>query len=309
MVENRGWEGGTCPMDAQVRANVGVAAVSKRKPVRRRWPDWKSHVAMWILLALVFLPLGEMVIISLKSPYQYQAQPFGVSWPIAWATVVSNFQGGWQAISPYIANSLLYSGASLIGVLLLASFTAFVFARFRFAGKEVLYYAVIALLMVPGVLTLVPQYALVHHLGLLNTRWALILPYWAGGQVFGIFLLRSFLGGIAEEYFEAARIDGAGDWRLYWNIALPLCRPIMATLAILNVIGTWNDLVWPMVALAGKPGLENLTVGLTMFQQEFFTNYGPLMAGYIIASLPLLLLFLVASRQFIEGLGSGSLKI
>ncbi len=296
-------------MDAQVRANVGVAAVSKRKPVRRRWPDWKSHVAMWILLALVFLPLGEMVIISLKSPYQYQAQPFGVSWPIAWATVVSNFQGGWQAISPYIANSLLYSGASLIGVLLLASFTAFVFARFRFAGKEVLYYAVIALLMVPGVLTLVPQYALVHHLGLLNTRWALILPYWAGGQVFGIFLLRSFLGGIAEEYFEAARIDGAGDWRLYWNIALPLCRPIMATLAILNVIGTWNDLVWPMVALAGKPGLENLTVGLTMFQQEFFTNYGPLMAGYIIASLPLLLLFLVASRQFIEGLGSGSLKI
>lgn len=276
---------------------------------RRRWPDWKNHVVMWLLLAMVFLPFVEMLIIAFKSPYQYQANSFGVSWPISWSTVISNFQGGWQAISPYMLNSVIYSGSALVGVLFFSSFTAFVFARFRFAGKELLYYMVIALLMVPGVLTLVPQYSLVHHLGLLNTRWALILPYWALGQVFGIFLLRSFLSGIPEEYFEAARIDGASDWRLYWNIALPLCRPILATVAILNVIGTWNDLVWPLVALAGKPGLENLTVGLTMFQQEYFTNYGPLFAGYIIASLPLLVLFLFASRQFVEGLSSGSIKL
>lgn len=291
---------------SKARTRAVTSLPRNRKP---RWPDWKSHIVMWILLALIFLPFAEMIIISLKSPYQYQANPFGISFPIFWSTVASNFQGGWQAISPYILNSVIYSGGALIGVLFLSSFTAFVFARFRFGGKEILYYMVIALLMVPGVLTLVPQYALVHHLGLLNTRWALILPYWAGGQVFGIFLLRSFLSGIPEDLFEAARIDGATDWRLYWNIALPLCRPIMATLAILNVIGTWNDLIWPLVALAGKPGLENLTVGLTMFQQEYFTNYGPLFAGYIIASLPLLVLFLLASRQFVEGLSSGSIKL
>jgi multiple sugar transport system permease protein/raffinose/stachyose/melibiose transport system permease protein len=193
-------------------------------------------------------------------------------------------------------------------VLAFSSFPAYVFARFRFPLKELLYYLIISLLMIPPVLTLVPQYVLISDLGLLNSRLALILPYIAGGQVFGIFLLRSFYASQPQELFEAAQIDGAGDLLTFWHIALPLARPILGTLAVLNVVGTWNDIVWPTIVFSDQ-SLQNLSVGLTVFESEYNTNWGPLFAGYVIAALPLLLLFALVSRWFVEGLSSGALKV
>ena len=275
--------------------------------LRQLWLSGDAWRHLLILLAcvLTFYPFAQLVVMSLKSTDQFQIDPFGLSFPFY---LVDNYTAAWQAISPFILNSIIYSGGSTIGVLALASFTAYVFARFRFPAKELLYYLIIVLLMIPPVLTLIPQFVLVKTLGLLDTRWALILPYIAGGQVFGIFLLRSFYASQPQELFEAAQIDGAGDLQTYWRIALPLSKAILGTLAVLNVVGTWNDIVWPTIVFS-NPSLQNLSVGLTVFESEYNTNWGPLFAGYVLAALPLLILFAVASRWFIEGFSSGAVKI
>jgi multiple sugar transport system permease protein/raffinose/stachyose/melibiose transport system permease protein len=285
-----------------------VAAITPR----RSWPArlWRSgdirrHLLLLLVCVLTFYPFAELIVMSLKSIDQFEIDPFGLSLPFH---LVDNYSAAWDAISPYIFNSIIYSGVSAIGVLAFSSFPAYVFARFRFPLKEVLYYLIISLLMIPPVLTLVPQYVLISDLHLLNSRLALILPYIAGGQVFGIFLLRSFYANQPQELFEAAHIDGAGELQTFWRIALPLARPILGTLAVLNVVGTWNDIVWPTIVFSDQ-SLQNLSVGLTVFESEYNTNWGPLFAGYVIAALPLLLLFAVVSRWFIEGLSSGALKV
>jgi len=186
---------------------------------------------------------------------------------------------------------------------------AYAFARHRFPGSQLLFYAILALLMIPGVLTLIPQFLLVKRLGLLNTYWALILPYIAGGQAFGIFVLRSFFASQPEELFESARLDGASEFAIYWHIALPLARPILATLMVLSLLSTWNDLIWPLVTI-GRPELWTISQALVSFSGRLATQqqYGPMFAGYIIASIPLLILFMFTARLFIQGLASGAVK-
>jgi len=146
--------------------------------------------------------------------------------------------------------------------------------------------------------------------GLLNTRMALILPYIASGQALSIFILRSFLASLPEELFEAARIDGAGELESFWLIAIPLSLPILGTVAIMHVIGIWNDYLWPTVTLA-DPNLATITLKLVAFtsQEANLQQWGPLFAGYVISALPLIILFGLTMRLFIEGLTSGALKL
>jgi ABC-type glycerol-3-phosphate transport system permease component len=130
----------------------------------------------------------------------------------------------------------------------------------------------------------------------------------AGGQVLGIFLLKAFFEGLPEELFEAARVDGAGSLQSFFYLGLPLSSPIIGTLVVMNVLSTWNNIIWPRVVLS-KDSLFPLTVGLMQFRQLFYTVWGPLMAGYVLASLPLIILFALASRLFVQGLTSGALKV
>jgi multiple sugar transport system permease protein/raffinose/stachyose/melibiose transport system permease protein len=163
-------------------------------------------------------------------------------------------------------------------------------------------------MMVPGVLTLIPSFVLIKNLNLLDTRWALILPYIAGGDVFAIFVLRAFFASLPEELFEAARIDGAGELGAFWRIGVPLVMPALGTIAILQVLSSWNDFIWPLIVLFDEP-IKTLTLGLIAFQGRHTTDWGPLMAGYTIASIPLVVLFALTTRTFIEGLTSGGLKL
>jgi ABC-type glycerol-3-phosphate transport system permease component len=209
----------------------------------------------------------------------------------------------------------------VIGTVGLASLSAYAFARHRFPGREQLFYSIIALMMVPGVLTLISSFMWMkqfplaggndlwgrHGNGLLNSHLALILPYIAGGQAFSIFVLRSFIAALPEELFEAARLDGASDWVLFRRLAVPLSKPIMGTIAIMVAMSAWNDYVWPLIVLSDD-GMRTLSIGLTFFRGAYQTTYGPLMAGYVLASLPLLALFLLTMRAFIAGLTSGALK-
>jgi ABC-type glycerol-3-phosphate transport system permease component len=272
--------------------------------IARRLRSAPSITLLAAFAALTLYPLAFMVITSFKDMTQYNEQ----FWLPVLPLHLENYTAAWAAIAPYMLNSVIVTAASAAGVVLLSCFAAYAFARFDFPGRELFYYLVIFLLMIPAVLTLVPSFLLVKSLGLMNTRWALILPYVAGGQVLAIFIMRAFFAGLPEELFEAARIDGAGEIGAFWRIALPLTRPILITIAIMQVLSTWNDYVWPFLVVQDD-SLKTLVVGLVIFQGRFYTNWGPLMAGYTLASLPLLLLFLVGMRYFIEGLTAGALKV
>ena len=268
-----------------------------------RGSDWLKHIALIAIAAITFYPFIFTVVSSFKDIDQFNH----TFWLPAFPLHPENYLRAGSVMLPYIGNSVIASGASVIGVLLLASISAYVFARYPFPGRELLFGAIIVLLMVPGVLTLIPQFLLAKQLGLLNTRWALIAFYTASGQVMGIFLLRSFFATIPGELFEAARIDGANEIQLFTNIALPLSTAIVSTVAILDILSTWNEYIWPLVTISSED-LKTHLLGLIHFQNMLSTDWGVIFAAYVIASLPLLLLFSVAMRAFVRGLTSGAIR-
>ena len=266
--------------------------------------DWWHHALLITLLFMMAVPLLMMLNISFKSLPQFSVNPYGVTLPLN----PQSYVRAWTMIWRYIVNSIVVSGTTVIGVVVLATLTAWSFARYPFPGREFLFYLILSLLMIPGELTLIPSFLLVKDLGLLNTRWVLILPYIAGGQVFAIFILRSFFEAMPEELFEAARIDGASEVKTFLQVAVPMANSIIGVVAIMNITGTWNDLIWPMVTVNVRR-LMTLTIGLYAFRNETYTQWGPLMAGYTIASIPLIILFAFTSRLFVEGLASGAIKV
>jgi len=257
-----------------------------------------------MLLIMTLIPIGLMIVMSLKDNGQIYGQFWSLPNPIRWA----NFETGISAMSTYIQNSLIYSGASVIGVTILASFSGYVFARHRFPFKETLYLLILALLMIPGVLTLIPQFVLVSDLNLTNTPWALILPWTAGGQVLGILLTRTFFATLPQELFESAKLDGANELQLWALIAVPLSRPILVTVAMLQMVATYNDFIWPLLTIT-DPEKQVVSVGLTQFTSQFgIVDWGPRMAAYSVATIPLLLLFTFGMRYYISGITSGAIK-
>jgi len=257
-----------------------------------------------IVLVLSFVTIALMIFLSLKDNGQIYGRFWSLPDPARW----ENYRDGWLTMRRYIFNSLLYSLVSVVGVVFLSSLSGYVFARHRFPGKEFLYVVILALLMVPGVLTLIPAFVLVRNLGLINTPWALILPWTAGGQIFGILLCRSFFATLPQELFDAAKVDGASEFEQYIRIALPLSWPILVTLAIMHLVGSYNDFIWPLLAISDQD-IQVVTVGLTQFRNEFGTvNWGPRMAAYAVSSVPLVILFAFGMRFYVRGLTSGAVK-
>ena len=273
---------------------------------RRAWRtgDWWRHLGLGAFLFFMFLPFIITIIISFKDIPQFDHFPFTVTFPLH----PDNYLEAWRIVSRYILNSIITSGTSVVGMVFLAAIAAWAFARYPFPGREIFFFGVLALLMVPGELTLIPAFLLVKDLGLLNTRWVLIAPYIAGGQVFAIFILRQFFEALPGEMFEAARIDGANELQVFRHIGIPLSQSILGVVAIMHVLSTWNDVIWPLVTLRSNE-LMTLTIGLYAFRTAWYTIWGPLMAGYVIASIPLIILFAFTSRLFVEGLSSGAIKM
>ena len=261
-------------------------------------------VLLLLLLLLTMVPVIFMLITSLKNRGQIFTQFWALPRPPLW----ENYELGWNGMRAYIVNSLLYGTASVLAVVLLSSLSGYVFARHRFPGKEVIYVAILSRLMIPGVLTLIPSFVLVRQLGILDTPWALILPWTAGGQVFGILLCRSFFATLPQELFEAAKIDGAPELSLYWQVALPLSLPILVTLAIMHFVGTYNDFQWPLITIT-DPAKQVVGVGLRQFVNQWgVADIGGQMAGYAVAVIPLLILFTFGMKYYIQGVTAGALK-
>lgn len=276
-----------------------------RPPRRRlRLRDLGKHLFLVAAGILTYIPLYILVVTSFKSIDQFYHSFWLPEFPLQWG----NYQEAWGVVRIYIFNSAFVTLFTVVGVLAVSSLSAFAFARYNFPGRTFFFYMIISLLMVPFILTLVPAFVWIKQLGLVNTRWGLILPYISGGQVFAIFLLRGYIASLPEELFESARIDGATMFDNYLRIALPLCQPMLSVIAITTILTTWNDYVWPLVVISDD-SLRTITVGLAAFETQYSIDYGPQMAGYVIASIPLLILFLFTMRQFLQGLTAGAVKM
>lgn len=264
-------------------------------------------VFIGILLFFLFLtlvPIILMLFISLKNRGQVFTQFWALPRPALWI----NYLMGWNGMKTYIFNSLLYGAITVAAVVFLSSLAGYVFARHRFPGKEVIYVAILSLLMIPGVLTLIPSFILVRQLGIIDSPLALILPWVAGGQVFGILLCRSYIASLPQEIFEAGRIDGASEFQLFTQVAIPMSWPILITLAIMQFVGCYNDFIWPLITIT-DPAKQVVGVGLRQFVNQFgVVDIGAQMAGYAVSVIPLLILFTFGMKYYIEGVTAGALK-
>lgn len=266
--------------------------------------DFARIAVLTFLGVLTFIPFISTLIISFKSVPQFNHQPFLPTFPMHFRNYVVAFNSTYL----YILNSVYVAAVAVALTLIVACASAYAFARFDFPLKQPLYMAFIGLLMIPPLLSLVTRFIMIRNLGMINTHWALIAPFVSGGQVFMIFVAKTFFETLPEDLFESARLDGASEMRILWNIALPMSRPIIWTLAVLNVQSNWNNILWPLITLSDRSKFP-VSVGLLYFQGQYVADRGPMMAGYIIASIPMMVLFTVASRQFVEGMSSGALKL
>ncbi len=272
----------------------------------RTLKELSKHLILLGVLFFSFVPFVLMFIISFKSNDQFVANPWLPDALSSWHW--ENWAKGWHTVSPYIANSIITSLGGVLLCLVLAIPASYVIARYRFRGREAVYYAFVITMFLPGgAAALVTTFKLISALNLVNSLWALVLLAGTGGQIGCIFILRQFIEDIPKELFESAEMDGAGHFRQMTMIMVPLSGPIIGTLSIMNFLGAWNNLILPMVLLRDDAKLT-IPVGLMRLDGEYVKMWGELMAGYSIAAIPLVILFLFSSRLFVRGLTAGAVK-
>lgn len=210
-----------------------------------------------------------------------------------------------QGIGRYLGNSLLIAAAVTVLSLLFNAMAGYAFAKLRFAGRERLFKLLLGALVIPAQVAMIPLFVLMKDLGLVNTYGGVIVPSMA--SIFGIFLVRQYAMSIPDELLEAARMDGASEWRVFVSIVLPLLTPILVTLAIFSFLSAWNDFMWPLIVLTDE-GLQTLPVALAGLSREHVQDSEMMMAGSVLTVLPVLVLFLALQRYYIEGILVGSIK-
>lgn len=267
------------------------------------------------LLPLIVLALGALFMAApflLMVGTSLMTYPQTVIYPPQWWPAPATLENYRRALieTPlwrYFLNSLLVAGLTVVGQVLTGSMAGFAFARLRFGGRHALFFAVLATMMVPVYINLVPLYALMSLLGWVDTYQALILPGLVGG--FGIFLFRQWFLNLPAELEDAARLDGCNPWQLYWRVALPTAWPAIATLAIFEFLASWNTFFWPLVVTHSE-ALRTLPVGLAAFRSSMkeVTDWGLLMAATAVSVVPAIAVFMAGQRYFIKGLLEGSVK-
>lgn len=265
-------------------------------------------ICKWIVVIAVFafsyIPFYIMLIGSLKSIEQFMEPILLPCFPLRFV----NYRDAFSVVLSGFLNTLFVSASILIGTLFVSTLSAYAFARFCFKGKNILYALIIINMTIPGLLTLVPQYLVtVNILHLDDNYFGIILPGIAGGQIMGIFLTRTFIENLPGALFEAAKIDGAGEMTVFFRIAVPLVVPILVTVSLMNVLGTWNDIVWPNLIL-DSPQKQTIAVRMLSFNGIYGSDMGKMFAAYTLASVPLLLLFAPNMKLFMNSVAAGSVK-
>jgi ABC-type glycerol-3-phosphate transport system permease component len=281
-----------------------------RPPDRRAGLNASELLRQAVLLVLglaALFPLYFSVINSLKSPTQYAGNLLNLPAP----PHPENYALAWTQIQRPLLNSVIVTGVSVLATVVFAALAAYAFALMDFPGRHLLFALTFALLLVPEFLTLIPLYVQVRSLPLPGDLLALILPTVAIGQPFAILVLRAAFEAMPRDMLEAARLDGAGHLRLLTRIVLPICLPVLISVAIIRLVPVWNEYLLPSLVL--DPANQTLPVALVNFQGSGTANtgapnYGALMASYVLAAVPLVLLFAFLMRYYIQGVTSGGVK-
>ncbi|HCX96095.1 MAG: carbohydrate ABC transporter permease [Rectinema subterraneum] len=263
----------------------------------------------WIFLALLafvnLYPIGIMILSSFKSTREIFLKPFNL--PAVWRW--SNYVSAWQRadFATYFKNSILVTAASIAAILLVSSMAAYVIARFDFKFKRGIYLFLLAGLALPTRLAIIPIFLIMRSLNLLDKLSGLVIVYAAGGIAFSVFLLVNFFKKLPRDIEDSAKIDGAGPFRIYWQIDLPLLKPALVTVAMFNFIDVWNDFFFPLILLSSRVK-KTIPLGLQAFFGEYTIEWDVLFAALNISVLPILIIFLILSKQFIAGMTEGALK-
>jgi len=270
-------------------------SVARRSIIPASWP---IHGCLVLSSCLFVVPFLWMILTSIKTLGESTLVPPTIFPAIPqWSNYTEVFNS--LPFVTYYVNTVLMTAGRTLGQLLLCSLAAYAFARIEFPGRNVLFLLMLSVLMVPGYVVLLPQYIIMKDLGWINTLQALIVP--GIFSAFGTFLLRQFFLTLPRELDEAAKLDGANHLQIYWHVILPLAKPALIALAIFVCLWSWNDLLWPLV-VTDSPDKMTLSVGLAMLQGEHLTDFPILMAGAVLASWPMLVMFIFWQRHFIEGI-------
>jgi multiple sugar transport system permease protein len=264
-----------------------------------------SYIVLTVGLAVWLIPFAWMVLGSFKTQKEILQKP--PTW-LPQDPTTQNFEQWFGPLNfgDFFMNSLIVAVITVLGNLVFCSMVGYALAKMDFPGKKILFGVVMITLMVPGVVTFVPLFVMVSKLGLVNSYAALILPFLTAPL--GVFLMRQFMQGIPDALIEAARIDGAGEFRIFARVVMPLCGPPLATLAILTFLTSWNNFLWPLVASQSE-SMYTLPVALSLYSTgQNATNYGLLLAGSVLVIAPILLLFVFLQRYFIQGIATAGLK-
>lgn len=259
---------------------------------------------VWLTVAAVlcFFPFYAMVVLSLKPGLAVQFPASLMPWNLSTSSYEQVLGG--QNILVWAGNTLIYAIVSVVAVLLLSAMAGYAFAKKRFRGKETMFWSFLAMVMVPFHVTLIPTFIVLAKLGGVDTYWGLILPTLANAQA--VFLMRQFIQGLPDDLFEAARIDGAGEFRIFLTIVLPLCKPVLATLGIFIFLWHWNDFLWPLI-MAKSSDMWTLTVGIASLQQQN-VPLSVMLAGSVVALVPIFFAYIVAQRYVQEGVTGAGIK-
>jgi ABC-type glycerol-3-phosphate transport system permease component len=258
------------------------------------------HVILFAIAAVSLLPLIYMVSTSLKERGQEFAYP--IEWipsPAVWRNYLTAVQTV-EAMT-FFANTMIITVLTLIGGILTSSLAAYGFARTRFPGRDFLFMLMLSSLMLPYMVTLIPQFVLFRELGWINTLYPLIVPAFFGGAPFYIFLLRQFFKGLPTDLEDAAKLDGAGFFRIWWTVAMPLATPALATVAILSILHHWNDFLAPLVYLHTQDNWT-LALGIRLFRDQYQVLFNLTMAYAVMMTIPVFTVFFAFQKYFVRGI-------
>ena len=265
---------------------------------------WWLHILLIIGSITTLMPFILMLSTSVKTPAEVlTTTPSFLPKLWRWENYVDAVTQ--LPFARFYLNTVLVTVARVIGQLIFASMAAFDFARLRFPGRNILFIAILAVMMVPGQVTLIPNYIILKKLGWLNTYMGLIIP--SLFTAFGTFLLRQFFMTIPKDIEDAAVLDGCNPFQVYWLVALPLAGPALGALGLLVTLWSWNDFLWPLI-ITSSTNMQMLSVGIAYFQGQYITNYTVMMAAATIASLPMFIIFMLTQKYLIEGITMSGLK-
>ena len=287
----------------QERASANKwSSLSGKKP-----PSVGTVVRTTFLLAMTFVILAPVlwfVLSSFKDATDLGARPPKIL-PTRWA--FENYTEAFQMYNymRYFMNSVIVTTIATILTLLINSMAAYAFAKYNFRGRDGLFVMTLAMIMIPLEVILIPIYLVVSSLGLVNTYWGMIIP--AAATPTGVFIIRQYMLTIPDELIEAARIDGAGEFRIFARIVLPLCRPALAVVAIFSILWRWNDFLWPLL-IAQKEELYTLPVALALLNGQLVVPYNIVLAMSVMSIIPVLFMFVFMQRQIVQGIAQTGIK-